>query len=252
MLISFPESARILVTGASSGLGKATVLFLNSLGVEVIALARNEEKLRVLIEEATYPEKIKPHVYDLSHVEDIVPEIKRMVLLYGKFTGLVHSAGIGGVMPLKSISLDDAKAMFDINYFSGLMLAKAFSDKRNIVNGFSLVYIASISAISGNAGISNYSASKGAILSMIKSLAVELAKQKIRVNAVSPGFIVTDIVKSAPDVYNQEFFDKISNEYPLGSGESNDVASMICFLLSSHSRWITGQNFVIDGGRTLL
>jgi NAD(P)-dependent dehydrogenase (short-subunit alcohol dehydrogenase family) len=252
MNLQFEPENLYLVTGASSGLGKATALFLNSLGATVVAVARNEEKLTATKNESNYPKKFFTHCFDFGDLENISGFIKTLVSEHGKFTGLVHSAGIGGVTPLKSLDLDDAKKMFDINYFSGLILAKSFADKRICQPPASLVFLSSISSISGNAGISNYSASKGAINALVKSLAVELAKNNIRVNAVLPGFIVTDIVNASPDVYNEAFFEKVAQDYPLGSGLPEDVAHLVAFLLSPLSRWITGQNIVIDGGRTLL
>jgi NAD(P)-dependent dehydrogenase (short-subunit alcohol dehydrogenase family) len=241
-----------LVTGGSSGLGKATALFLNSLGATVVVVGRNSGKLTDAKNESVYPEKFLTYCFDFSDLDNIGIFVKSLVIEHGKFTGLVHSAGIGGVMPLKSVDVDEAKKMFDINYFAGLVLAKSFADKRVCQAPASLVFVSSISSISGNSGISNYSASKGAINALVKSLAVELAKNNIRVNSVLPGFIITDIVNASPDVYNDAFFEKVAQEYPLGTGLPEDVAHLIAFLLSPLSRWITGQNIVIDGGRTLL
>ena len=252
MNLQFELANLYLVTGSSSGLGKATALFLNSLGATVVAVGRNADKLTDAKNESVYPEKFLTYCFDFSDLDNIGLFVKSLVSEHGKFTGLVHSAGIGGVMPLKSVDIDEAKKMFDINYFSGLVLAKSFADKRICQSPASLVFISSISSISGNAGISNYSASKGAVNALVKSLAVELAKNNIRVNAVLPGFIITDIVNASPDVYNDAFFEKIAQEYPLGTGLPEDVAHLIAFLLSPLSRWITGQNIVIDGGRTLL
>lgn len=251
-MFDFNVDSRVVVTGASSGLGLSVALLLNSLGVDVIAIARSASKLESARLIANNPDNFHLYPFDLNQVEEIPGAIKSIVSNFGKLSGLVHSAGIGGVMPLKSLDISLAKDMFQINYFSALMLAKAVSDKRNYSFPPSMVFLSSISAISGNAGISNYSASKGAIISMVKSLAVELSRQNIRVNAVSPGFIVTEIVKSSPDVYNDDFFKKIKDEYPLGEGRPSDVACAIAFLISNCSRWITGQNIVIDGGRTLL
>lgn len=252
MKLHFESDNLYLVTGASSGLGKATALLLNELGAKVVAVARNEDKLVAAKLESMFPDNFLVHSYDFSDLNNIGIFIKDLVSKHGKFVGLVHSAGIGGVMPLKSLDLEAAKSMFDINYFSGIVLAKAFADKRISQMPSSLVFLSSISSISGNAGISNYSASKAAINAMVKSLAVELAKNNIRVNSVLPGFVETDIVKNSPEVYNEEFFTKIEQEYPLGKGTPEDVANLIVFLLSPLSRWITGQNIVIDGGRTLL
>jgi NAD(P)-dependent dehydrogenase (short-subunit alcohol dehydrogenase family) len=251
-MIHFEPQQRFLITGASSGLGRAIALQLSDLGATVIVLARTESKLISLKEETIHPENIIAVPFDLSNLDDIASMIKSLVATHGKLTGLVHSAGIGGVEPLKALSLESAKALFDLNYFAGLMLTKTFCDKRIYQANPSIVLLSSISSLSGNAGLSNYSASKGAINAMVRSVAVEHARNGIRINAVSPGFIVTDIIQHSPEVYNETFFEQIRQEYPLGEGYPNDIATMVSFLLSKQARWITGQNFVVDGGRTLL
>lgn len=251
-MIHFETHQRFLVTGASSGLGRAIALKLVDLGATVIAMSRNEETLLSLKKLVSTPENIIIEPYDLSDLEGIVPMMKNIVSQYGKLSGLVHSAGIGGVEPLKALSIESAKTMFDLNYFAALMLTKAFCDKRVYDSNPSIVLLSSISALYGNAGLSNYSATKGALNAMVRAAAVEQARNGIRINAVSPGFIVTDIVQHSPEVYNEAFFEQIRREYPLGEGKPEDVASVSAFLLSDQARWITGQNMVVDGGKTLL
>jgi NAD(P)-dependent dehydrogenase (short-subunit alcohol dehydrogenase family) len=252
-MIQFSPDDIFVVTGASSGLGKAIALKIIALGGSVIAVSRNSDKLVQTQTEALHPEQLWIEPFDLAtRLEETPDFIKQCAKKYGKLTGLVHSAGIGGVTPLKAIDLSEAKSMFDINYFSALMLAKGFCDKRVCTANASIVILSSIASLQGNSGLGNYSATKGAINSLVQSLAVETARQNIRINAISPGFIVTEIVHHAPDVYNDAFFAKIKEEYPLGEGHPEDVASACAFLLSDSARWITGQNIIIDGGRTLL
>ncbi|MFZ2889156.1 SDR family NAD(P)-dependent oxidoreductase [Sulfuricurvum sp.] len=252
-MIQFNPDNVFLVTGASSGLGKAIALKIIALGGSVIAVSRNSDKLNLSRNEAIEPERFFIEPFDLSaSLEEIPDFIKQCAKKYGKLAGLVHSAGIGGVTPLKVLDLSEAKSMFDINYFGALMLTKGFCDKRICTANASVVILSSIAAIQGNSGLGNYSATKGAVNSLVQSLAVETAKQNIRINAISPGFIVTEIIQHAPNVYNDEFFTKIKEEYPLGEGHPEDVASACIFLLSHSARWITGQNIIIDGGRTLL
>ncbi len=252
-MIQFNSDTIFLVTGASSGLGKAIALKIIALGGSVIAVSRNSDKLNLSRNEAVNPERFSIEPFDLStRLEEIPDFIKQLAKKHGKLTGLIHSAGIGGVTPLKALDLAEAKSMFDINYFSALMLAKGFCDKRVCTANASMVILSSIASLQGNSGLNNYSATKGAINSLVQSLAVEMARQNIRINAISPGFIMTEIVQHAPDVYNDAFFAKIKEEYPLGEGHPEDVASACAFLLSDSARWITGQNIIIDGGRTLL
>lgn len=252
-MIQFTLEDIFVVTGASSGLGKAIAHKIIALGGSVIAVARDSDKLLQTQTEALHPERLWIEPFDLATQLEAIPGfIKQCSKKYGKLAGLVHSAGIGGVTPLKALDLSEAKAMFDINYFSALMLAKGFCDKRICTANASVVLLSSVAALQGNSALGNYAATKGAINSLVHSLAVETARQNIRINAVSPGFIVTDIVRHAPEVYNDTFFAKIKEDYPLGEGYPEDVASACAFLLSSSARWITGQNFIIDGGRTLV
>lgn len=252
-MIEFSKENVFLVTGASSGLGKEIVMKLYNLAATVICVARSEEKLLQIKQNVKEPERILVEPFDLFMVDDIQVFIKSLVVKYGKLTSVIHSAGMGAVEPLKILSLESAKTMFELNYFSALALAKAFCDKRIFTSDFpSMVFLSSISSMTGNAGLINYSATKGAINSMVKALAVEQARSGIRINAVAPGFIVTDIVKTSPEVYNEEYFENVRNEYPLGEGKPNDVASLVAFLVSKEARWITGQVIVIDGGRTLI
>lgn len=252
-MIHFQHQNIFIVTGASSGLGKAIALKIIELGGSVVGIARDPIKLIQSQSESLSPDRFFVESCDLSaHLDELPSLLKEWSKKYGKFKGMVHAAGIGGVTPLKAIDIVDAKAMFDINYFSTLMLLKGFCDKRVCDANASAVVLSSIASIQGNSGLGNYSATKGAINSLVQSLAVETARQNIRINAISPGFIITEIVQHAPDVYNDAFFAKIKEEYPLGEGYPEDVGALCVFLLSDNARWITGQNIIIDGGRTLL
>lgn len=251
-MIRFESTHRFLVTGASSGLGRAIALKLHGLGATVIALSRNASALEDLHRSLSDPERIILYPFDLRDLDAIPSAFKEIVSRHGKLKGVVHSAGVGGVEPLKTLTIESAKAMFDLNYFSAIMLLKAFCDKRIHDADPSVVMISSISALYGNAGLCNYSATKGALNALIKAAAVEQSRNRIRINAVSPGFIVTDIVRHSPEVYNEAFFEQIRAEYPLGEGQPEDAAAATVFLLSDQARWITGQNLIVDGGRTLL
>ena len=133
------------------------------------------------------------------------------------------------------------------------MLCKGFSDKRNnIGESSSIVLLSSIASLLGYKGLISYSTSKGAINSLVKSLAVELSQNKVRVNSVSPGHINTELFNQNKELYNKEFLEELETKYPFGLGEPEDIANIVTFLLSDKSRWITGQNIVVDGGRTLL
>lgn len=245
-MISFKKEQIIIVTGASSGIGKCVAETLNALGATVVAIARREDKLKELKENAKFPENIHIEVKDL--VEDIagLPQyVKNLKEKYGKFSGLACCAGIGDLMSLQSISLEQAKRMFDINYFSTLFLVKGFADRRvNIGKGASIVAIASIAASIAEKGQVAYAGSKAAIVASMKAVSRELAPQGICVNTISPSMIKTPMLGDEDSDYYKEMLLK----YPLGFGKANDAAQMIVFLLSDKTSWVTGQNYILDCG----
>ncbi len=243
----------ILVTGASDGLGKAICLLLNSLGANVIGIARNESKLEQLKEEMAYKEKFSYVIRDLSIDIDELPNlVSKIAKEYGKLTGLVYAAGKLELLPIKALDSNSIDSLYNVNFKSLLMTTKGFTDKRNSLENSSIVYISSISSILGIKGMISYSTSKGAINSLVKTLAVEVSNRKIRVNSILPGHVETNMTLQNKDANSKEYLNELETMYPLGLGEPEDIANIVTFLLSDKSRWITGQNIVVDGGRTLL
>jgi len=252
-MFSFSRSDIFLVTGANSGIGQATALAINALGGTIIGVARDEARLQAVQHACAYPENFHIDSIDLTKAMDDLPErLKALSKIYGKLSGMVLCAGIQQIIPLAALSLKQAKAIFDINFFANLLLARGFCDRRvNKGKGSSIVFISSIASIAGAPGIISYSASKGANNAAVRSMATEVARQGIRVNAVLPGFVETEMTEKWRDVYNTAYIEKMRKEYPLGIGRPKDVADLCCFLLSDKARWITGQEFVIDGGRSV-
>ena len=242
-----------LVTGATSGIGKGVVLSLLSQGAKVIAIGRDSKKLASLKSEAINKNNLILEEKDLSNCDGLDKWILNIAKKYGKVKGLVLSAGIQQITPISSpLSVEKSKELFEINYFSNIQLAKGFCDRRaNIGKGSSVVFLSSIASIKGNMGIIGYAASKGAINSAVKSLALEVAKLGIRVNAVLPGFVKTEMILRWKEVYNKKYMEKMNNEYPLGIGKVDDVTGPILFLLSDESKWITGSEIIVDGGASL-
>ncbi len=243
----------ILVTGASDGIGKAICLLLNSLGANIIGIARSEDKLKLLKEEMINKDKFIYITRDLSVDIDELPSlVSKIVKEYGKLSGLVYAAGKLELLPIKGLDIESIDSLYNVNFKSLLMITKGFVDKRNSLENSSVVFISSISTILGIKGMISYSTSKGAINSLVKTLAVEVANRKIRINSVLPGHVETNMTLQNKDANSQEYLNELETMYPLGLGEPEDVAKLTTFLLSNSSKWITGQNIVIDGGRTLL
>lgn len=242
-MISFSSEQRFIVTGASSGIGEDVALLLNKLGATVICIGRNAERLKVLQTKAKNPDNVFCEVKDLTEdIGDLPSYVKFLREKYGKFQGMAFCAGIGGILPLRAVSLDEIHKVFNINYFAPIFMAKGFADRRNHVEkGVSMVFVASAGGIHCDPGMTAYAGSKGALISSVQSISRELAPSGVRVNCVSPTLIETDM---ADDIAR----DYAKGKYPFGLGHVSDVSNMIVFLLSEKSRWITTQNYIIDCG----
>lgn len=240
-MIRFAAADVFLVTGASAGIGRRIAELLNELGATVIAVGRDLERLETVKASATAPARFHPAARDLSRDIEAVSEwVLGLSARFGVLRGLVHSAGLVEVVPLKVLSIDGARRIFDVNYFAGIALAKGFSKKGAFAGpGSSILFLSSIQAIRGTAGVSTYSASKGAVNAAVRSLAVELQPKGIRVNAVAPGYIDTEMTRAHPPESGREL------------GDPKEVAPLCAFLVSDVSRFITGQIIVVDGGGSL-
>lgn len=240
---------RVLVTGASSGIGRATAVLLSQLGAKLVLVARNEEQLQQTASLLNGGEHlIKP--YDLAKSGGIPEWMKELSGDIGALNGLVHSAGIQLMRPIRFQSQEEVEETFRINVTAGVQLIKGFRQKGVCSRPSSIVLLSSVMGLVGQSGLSTYAASKAAVLSLARSLAVELASEGIRVNAVAPGQVRTEMAKKIQQTLSAEQFAKIEAMHPLGLGEPEDVANAVAFLLADTARWITGSTLVVDGGYT--
>ncbi|WP_110554789.1 SDR family NAD(P)-dependent oxidoreductase [Helicobacter cinaedi] len=232
------SNKRFLITGASSGLGAAIALELNALGAEVIALARDSKKLESKREKALYKERFIPISKDISEYVSLDKWALNLAKEYGSFDGAV-------------LSVENATAIFNVNYFGNLQILKGLLDKRaKSVDKASFVWISSNASVKAQKGLSNYSATKAGVNATVKSIALEIAP-KYRINAISPGFVKTEMIESWSKIYDKEYIEAMDKAYPLGIGKVEYITPLVCFLLSESSSWITGQNIIIDGGGSL-
>ena len=239
----------LLVTGASSGIGREAALLASQYGARIALLARRVDDLEDLV--GRLPGEghiIVP--YDLTDTDGIPEMVRSVADRLGGLDGLVHAAGRHLTLPLRSVSSSNIHELFDINVAAAIMLAKGFRHKQVRKPSASLVLLSSAVGLVGQPGVSVYSATKGAIITLTKSLALELAREDIRVNCVCPGVVMTAMTQGIRDRIGEEGFHAVTDAHPLGLGEPSDIANAILFLLSSSSRWITGASLSVDGGYT--
>lgn len=241
------QSKTILVTGASSGIGKSIAIECSKMGANVIISGRNEERLRKTISllESGHSNYI---IADLSNKEDI-DKLSRQL---PKISGLVNCAGFTKVLPFQFATRDNFEEVLDVNFFAPTELTRLLVKSKKMGKGASIVFISSVSGVYCSAIASSiYSSSKGAINGLIKGMALDLAAKNIRVNSVNPGMIDTDIF--ADSTITQEQLKEDIKRYPLGRyGRPQEIAYAVIYLLSDASSWTTGSNILIDGGYTLL
>ncbi len=226
-----------LVTGASSGIGRETARELLQAGANVMGMARHfPENDELAID---YEEQWVPVPADVTHFDELESHISCFVEKYGKFSGCVHSAGMAMLLPINVWNYEASKKIMDINLWAAEALLKLFWKRKYREEHMSHVFISSVSAHSGQKGLSGYAASKAALEALVRTAARELGP-KCNVNSVCLGWIDTNMTKLS---YAE------SMEVPMGTdGTVVDAANMILYLLSDNAHWITGSNFVVDGG----
>lgn len=237
----------ILVTGASSGIGRAIAIECSKMGANVIITARNEERLNETFHLMS-GDNHAIHIADLS----LEIEISNLVSALPQLDGLVHCAGLTIPKPFKFYSKQNIDIVMGVNFEAPVFVTQALLKQKKIKKQSSIVFISSISGVwISSVGSSFYSASKGAINGLVKGLAVEYASKGIRVNSVNPGMIDTNIYSAGTITEEQLIVD--TKKYPLKRyGKPQEVAYAVIYLLSDASAWVTGSNFLIDGGYTLL
>ncbi len=244
------KGKRVLVSGASSGIGRAICIALSRCGAGLILVGRDRQRL---LETAGQLETTDYHIFeqDLSNNREIEPKLKAIIKETGRIYGLCHSAGVVDTRPLNVIRQQNLFHLLDVHLLAGIEMARVVC-RRDVMEGKggALLFVSSIYGRVGIAGQIGYSASKGAVVAAARSMAVELARRNIRVNTLSPGFVKTPMTDEALKLLSEEQRKKIWDSHPLGILTPEDAARAAVFLLAPENKRITGIDLVVDGGYT--
>ncbi|MEI8005613.1 MAG: SDR family oxidoreductase [Bacteroidota bacterium] len=242
------QGKNILISGASSGIGRCVAVFCSRAGANVLMLGRDESTLNETLE-MLKPARHALAVIDLNNFSSYTDVIAPFVENNGKIYGIVHSAGLEFSGPYNLTKPQNFQNIFNINAVAGFELARIVASKfADSEAGGSYVFISSIRALFGVEFATAYSASKGAVIAASRSLSLELAKKHIRVNTISPSLVLTPLLEKYFESLHEDTIRKMKEQHPLGFGMPEDVANACIYLLSDASRWMTGNNIILDGG----
>ncbi len=239
------EGKNILVTGASSGIGRGICIDTSKMGATVHLMARNEQRLNETLCQME-GEGHQIHSVDLCDKDSLIAMVDSLPVL----DGVVLCAGIIKTTPVKNISEDALEEIFNTNIMADIRMVSRMLKKKKLNKGASVVFISSVSTFNVKVGNSLYSATKGAVNSFAKAMALEVAKQNMRVNCIQPGFVPSSILSSGA-IEEDAFLKFYAERHPLGFGTPTDIANGCIYLLSDAARWVTGSIFTLDGGYTL-
>ena len=244
------EGKTVLVTGASSGIGRGIAVECSKMGAKVVINGRNKERLQKTFDQLEGEGHIQ-FVADLSKQEDI----ERLANEVPELNGFVNSAGIPKICPVKRIDRQTLEEIMNVNAFGPILLTSQLLRKKKLQKKSSIVLIASISGVCmANTGEGPYAATKAALAGYTKTAAFELAGQGTRVNTICPGLVPTEILTLSNEMFSEDQLkETMYGRYPLKRvGTPEDIANGAIYLLSDASSWVTGINLVIDGGYTVV
>ena len=240
------ENKTILVTGASSGIGKAVAIACASMGGRIVLNARNIDRLN-----STFSELEGDGHCIIASDLSLQEGIDKLVESCPPLHGIVHCAGIPKICPIKHLNRDTLNEIINVNEIAPILLTAGLIKKKKVIKGSSIIFIASTAGVltAGAIGDTDYSATKGALSGFVKTAAKELGLQNIRVNTICPALVKTPILESANALLSEtELNTKLSRYHIKRFGKTEDVAWAAVWLLSDTTEWITGINLPIDGG----
>lgn len=245
------ENKTILITGASSGIGRQCAISCVEAGAQVIILGRNEDRLTETANLLPDQHLKGKHIVHLEQEESVTSFIANLKDNGVQLSGVIHAAGISTTLPLKSSTLEKQLEFYATNVAGPVNLTRLLLKKGNgLVDNSSIVFISSVMSMVGEKAKSLYGGTKGAINAVVKSMALEYAARKIRINAISPGVVESPMSGKAVYSQSEQALAEVTQKHPLGIGKPEDVAYASIYLLSNAAKWITGSNLVVDGGYT--
>jgi len=241
------EKEYYLITGASGGIGSATAKMLLAENKSVIVTSSSAENLQQCFagHDAAFC-RILP--WDLT-ATDSIKEYMQQVKAIGPLRGFVHCAGFDKMAAISQNKAEDINRLLAIHAVAPLLICGQLAKKHYHTENCSIVLVSSLSTHEGAAGHTAYAAAKGAVEGFLKAAASELADKAIRLNLICPGVVETKMSAGWMDRLDAVQMENLHKQYPFGLGKSEDICELIGFLLSNKSKWITGQNIIIDGGR---
>lgn len=245
--MNIKKSEYVLITGSSSDIGSA-ICHQISKHSNIVIHARDRSKALELKKEIVSKYDIRIWIYDFRETAGIENSLGEFLdfedILISSF---VHCSAMLRILPIKNFRIDYYEEIFNVNFFSSIEILKVILKKSNLQSMKSILYLSALYSKFGSKGNSIYAASKGAIDSFVKSLAIEVAP--VRVNSILPGAIETQMTKHLFE--DPKFINNFNSRYLLGRGFPEDVAELVDFLISEKAKWITGQSILIDGGASI-
>jgi NAD(P)-dependent dehydrogenase (short-subunit alcohol dehydrogenase family) len=243
----------LLVTGATSGIGKATALRFSQAGASIAAVGRDEQALLELQNQLDAAAQFLPIRADLSREDETDTVVAKTVERFGGIDVLVNAAGHISSGSIENTTRSAWDAMLDINLRTPFVLIQK-ALPTIIERAGNIVNVSSVTGLRSFPGVLAYCVSKAGLDQLTRCAALELAAKGVRVNAVNPGVVVTEIHKRGGMTEEQysAFLEHSKTTHPLGRvGQAEEVAELIFFLASDRASWITGATYSIDGGRAL-
>ncbi|MCC6473674.1 MAG: SDR family oxidoreductase [Burkholderiales bacterium] len=238
------DGRTVLVTGASSGLGRRIAIDCAGMGAKLLVSGRDASRLADTL--ANLPgEGHRAIEADLLDGQ----ALQRLAREAGVINGLVHSAGISRLAPIRMATREHLSEVWKINYEAPVLLTQQLLARNQVAPDGSILFLSSIAAFIGVAGVGVYSGSKAALIATMRCLAMEVVKRRIRVNCLAPALVESPLLEATEKMVMS--IETTKADYPLGFGKAEDVANAAVFFLSGASRWITGATLVMDGGLTI-